>query len=396
MSAPDATPRLNAAVLQVVPELDAGGAERTTVEIARAIVEAGGRAIVASRGGRLEGELKAAGGELVRMPAHSKNPLVMWSNRGRLIDVVRSEGVDIVHARSRAPAWSALAAARATGARYVATYHGVYAAKTPWKRAYNGVMARGDVVIANSDYTRDHVRLEHGTDPARIVAIPRGADLARFDPERVSPDRVAAVRASWGLSPGDRPFLVLLPGRLTAWKGQSVLVEAARILVERGAASGVGDDLSIILAGDAQGRTDYETDLRTRIAEAGLDGMAKTPGHCDDMPAAYAAADVVVSASTRPEAFGRVAVEAQAMGRPVIASDHGGSRETVEAGVAGFLTPPGDALALADAIETLAKAGPGARAAMGAAGRARVEARYSTAAMCAATLDVYRDLLARA
>lgn len=378
-------------VLQVVPELKAGGAERTTVEIARAIVEAGGRALVASEGGRLELELAAAGAELFRLPAKSKNPAVIWANRGRLIDLIRRFDVDIIHARSRAPAWSALWAARATGARYVATYHGVYSAKSRLKRFYNSVMARADVVIANSDFTRAHVASEHGTPPERLVAIPRGADLDRFDPAAITEARLEAARRHWGLKPADNSKVVLLPGRLTAWKGQREMVEAVRLLVETRRATGQKTDFLLILMGDAQGRDGYAQSLDDAVREAGLSEVARICGHYADMPAAYRAADIVVSASTRPEAFGRVAVEAQAMERPVVATDHGGSRETVVDGETGVLVAPRDPQDLARGVLTLLDMDAADRARMGAAGRRRVEERFSTAAMAAATLEVYRS-----
>ncbi len=377
-------------VLQVIPELDAGGAERTTVEIARAIVAAGGRALVASRGGRMVPELEAAGAEFFAMPAQSKNPLVMWANRGRLIDLIRRFEVDIIHARSRAPAWSALWAARATGVRYVATYHGSYRAKSSLKRFYNSVMARGDAVIANSEYTRDHVAAEHAPPPERLIAIPRGADLSRFAPDEIDAARLADVRRHWGVSADDARTVILLPGRLTAWKGQSEMVEAARLLHAAGA--GQRADLLIILMGDAQGRDGYARQLDDAVREAGLRDAVRICGHYADMPAAYAAADIVVSASNRPEAFGRVAVEAMAMGKPVVATNHGGSRETVVDGETGVLVAPGDAADLARGVQTVLEMTPEARAGLGACGRDRARTRFSTEAMAASTLDVYRSL----
>lgn len=184
-------------ILQVIPELDAGGAERTTIEVAEAVVSAGGRCLVASRGGRLEADLKAVGAELVRLDMKSKNPVVIWRNAGRIADVIETEGVDLVHARSRAPAWSAKWAARRTGKPFVTTYHGTYNAVTGLKRRYNAVMAAGDRVIANSQFIADHVQAEHGVGEDRLRVIPRGVDVKRFDPIAVSPDRARAMRQSW-------------------------------------------------------------------------------------------------------------------------------------------------------------------------------------------------------
>ncbi len=379
-----------ACILQVAPALDAGGVEQTTLDMAEAVTRAGGVALVASAGGRLEDELARRGGELVRMPLDRKAPDTLLANALRLERLIRTRGVDLVHARSRAPAWSALMAARRTGAPFVTTYHGVYNARSGLKRAYNRVMARGDVVIANSGFTRDHLLAEHrGIDPARVVAIPRGVDLARFDPGRVAAERVTAVRASWGLVPDDRRPIALLAARLTAWKGQGLMIQALARLAAQGRA-----ELVLVLAGDDQGRTAYSDGLRAQAAAAGLLDRVRTVGHCADMPAAYLAADFACAPSLDPEAFGRTAVEPQALGRPVLAADHGAVRETVVDGVTGWRVAPGDVDAWAAALARMLDTPPAARLAMGAAGRARVASLYSLEAMTAATLDVYAGLLA--
>jgi glycosyltransferase involved in cell wall biosynthesis len=374
-------------VLQITPDLDSGGVEQTTLDVAAAIAAAGGRALVASAGGRMEGALAEAGGELVRLSVGSKSPLRMIFNALTLKALIAREGVDIVHVRSRAPMAAALWAARRTGAKVIATYHGVYKAGSNLKRWYNGLMTGGDLVIANSDFTRDHLIAEHGVEMSRVVAIPRGVDLSRFDPDRVSPTRVADLRRGWGLDPEDRRQVVLCAGRLTRWKGQVLLVEAAAQLEERGESSFV-----LVFAGDDQGRTGYRHELEAAIVEAGV--QARIVGHCEDMPAAYLVADVVCAPSIEPEAFGRTAVEPQAMGRPVLAADHGAARETVVDGVTGWLVPPGDADAWADALVRALTQVREAREAMGRAGRARAAELYSVEAMTGATLAVYRRLLA--
>ena len=377
-----------ACVLQVTPALDAGGVEQTTLDMAQAITEAGCEALVASAGGRMEAELARRGGELARLPLDRKAPWTLLANAHRLERLIRTRRVDIVHARSRAPAWSALAAARRTGAAFVTTYHGVYNANSGPKRAYNRIMARGDIVIANSDFTRDHLLAEHpGVDARKVIAIPRGVDLARFDPDRVAADRIAAVRTRWGLAPDDRRPVALLAARLTSWKGQRLLIEALARLQGH-------DELVLVLAGDDQGRTTYTDSLRAAAAQAGLTERVRMVGHCADMPAAYLAADFACAPSLDPEAFGRTAVEPQAMGRPVLAADHGATRETVAEGVTGWRVSPGDAHAWAAALARMLDAPAEARAAMGAAGRARVERLYSLQAMTDATLDVYARLLA--
>lgn len=376
-------------LLQVIPELETGGAEQSTLDVARAVIAAGGKALVATRGGRMTARLEADGARLAQMPVQSKNPLVILSNAARLVDLIRSERVSLVHARSRAPAFSALWAAQTTKTPFVATYHGVYKAKSSLKRWYNAVMTRGDLVIANSDYTRDHVLAEHRVDPAKVVSIPRGIDLNRFNPSWVTPDRVEKLKAAWGVADGDLRTRFLLAGRLTRIKGHLTIIEAARQLKAQGR-----KDFLILFAGDDQGRTDYGEELRAAIAAADLGEEVKIVGHCDDMPAAFLLADVALLPTTVPESFGRTAVEPQAMGRPVIASAHGGTLETVVEGVTGWLVPPEDAPAWAAAMAHAIDFGPGKRTEMGHVGLNRARQLYRVEAMCDATLAAYGRVLA--
>jgi glycosyltransferase involved in cell wall biosynthesis len=374
-------------LLQVVPELETGGAEQSTIDVAQAVVRAGGSALVATRGGRMATRLQAGGGRMAQMPVQTKNPLTMLGNAARLVALIRQEKVSIVHARSRAPAFSALWAAHVTRTPFVATYHGVYKARSGLKRWYNAVMTRGDLVIANSDYTRDHILAEHEVDPSRLVTIPRGVDLDRFDPNFVTPSRLEALRGAWDLQADGRTRIVLA-GRLTRIKGHLMIVEAARRL----AASG-RSDFQILFAGDDQGRTGYAAEVQAAIEAAGLGDAVRIVGHCDDMPAAYLAADFAILPTNVPESFGRTAVEPQAMGRPVIASAHGGVTETVLDGVTGWLAPADDAEAWAAALARAIDIGPGKRAQMGEAGRNRVRQLYSVDTMCEATLAAYARVL---
>lgn len=377
-------------ILQVIPAMDAGGAERTTLEMTRAIVRAGGRALVATSGGRMTGAVEAAGGRVLFLPVHTKSPLGIMANAARLAGLIGAEKIDLIHARSRAPAWSALMAARRTQIPFVTTWHGAYRAGTPWKRLYNSAMARGDLVIANSAFTADAIRAL-GDPGARLAIIHRGADIDEFNPERVSASRIDAILGNWQIE-SPRPFVLLLPARLTDWKGHSVAVEALRRLAgER--RSGAGADLRLIFAGDAQGRDGFAASLLRGVKDLGLERMIRFAGHCDDMPAAYAAADAVLSPSTRPEAFGRVAAEAGAMARVAIAADHGGARETIVDNETGFLVAPGSADALAAAIRRTIGMGADGRAEMGARARARISEFFSTAAMTDATLAAYKSLL---
>lgn len=375
-------------LLQVVPELETGGAEQSAIEVARAVVRAGGTALVATRGGRMVSRLEADGGRLAQMPVQTKNPLVMLGNAARLVALIRQEKVSIVHARSRAPAFAALWAAKTTNTPFVATYHGVYKAQSGLKRWYNAIMTRGDLVIANSDFTRDHVLSEHRLDPQKLVTIPRGVDFERFDPTFVTPNRIEALRAAWGLDPNDHRAQILLAGRVTRIKGHLMIVEAARQLAAQGRR-----DFQILFAGDHQGRTGYAAEVQAAIDAAGLGDTVKLVGHCDDMPAAYLLADLAILPTNVPESFGRAAVEPQAMGRPVIASNHGGVTETVLDGVTGWLAPVEDASAWAEALARAIDLGPGKRLQMGEAGRRRARQLYSADAMCAQTLAAYERVL---
>jgi glycosyltransferase involved in cell wall biosynthesis len=385
---PNGTPDSEPAILQIVPSLDTGGAERTTIDIAKALRASGIRALVVSEGGRLEPELSAAGGELIRLPAASKSPLTIWHNASALAKIIRERNVMLIHARSRAPAWSALIAARRTGIPFVTTYHGIYNAKGPLKRWYNSVMVRSDAVIANSQWTADHILSTYAVPRNRLTTIPRGLDLQRFDPRNVAPERIAALRQSWGAREGER--VVLLPGRLTRWKGQTVFLKA---LGELNRNCRLPSDVRAVIAGDAQGRDEYANELKAGIAIEDLTEKVVLAGHITDMPAAYLAADIVVSASADPEAFGRIPPEAAAMGRPIIATDHGGSRETVLPGESGLLVKPNSARALGRALSDLLALPRADLARMGAAGRAHVAANFTVERMCAATLNLYATLI---
>jgi glycosyltransferase involved in cell wall biosynthesis len=331
-------------VLQIIPELEAGGAERTSVDIAAGLAAAGARALVATEGGRLVGELQAKGGVWVPFPAATKNPFSMLLNVRRLARICHDESVSLIHARSRAPAWVGLGAARALNLPFVTTYHGSYSGRSSVKVLYNSVMA---------------------------------------------------LRKAWGVAPHER--IVLLAARLTGWKGQKVLIEAAARLRDAGLS-----DVAYVLAGDPQGRDSYTRDLDNLIATRNLKGTVRRVGHCTDMPAAFLAASVVTVPSTEPEAFGRSAVEAQAMGTPVVVSDLGAVPETVLAPPAvpphertGWRVPAGDAAALAEAVGVALGVGASARGSLAQRARAHVERQFSLEHMVSGTLQVYAELLDR-
>jgi glycosyltransferase involved in cell wall biosynthesis len=369
-------------VLQVLPRLVSGGVERGTIDVAAALIAAGWNAMVASEGGPMARELERIGARHVMLPLASKNPFVMRANIDRLATVIARNDVDIVHARSRAPAWSARYATQRTARHFVTTFHNAYGgAGSILKRRYNAVMATGERVIAISNFVGDHAASVYKIGPDRLRIIPRGVDITRFDPEKIHPERLARLMSAWRLPDGVP--VVLLPGRLTRWKGQRVLIEAMAHLKRP-------DVHAVILGG---GKPRYRRELEAVAARIGGAATFRFVDDCNDMPAAYMLADIVVSASTWPEGFGRVIIEAQAMGRPVIATAHGGAQETVIPSETGWLVPPGDAAALATVLAAALDQDRTQRMAMAMQGIAHIRANFTSALMAARTIAVYEELL---
>jgi glycosyltransferase involved in cell wall biosynthesis len=365
-----------ATVLQVLPKLDTGGAERVAVEIAEALTAAGYRALIACESGALTQAALRAGAEIL-----PKSPLAIRRNAGRLARLIQIEDVDIIHAHSRAPAWSAYWAAKRTGKKFVTTYHGTYKENVPGKQRYNEIMAAGDAVIAVSAFIGERIQARHVDIGDRLNVIPGGVDPV--DPAAVLGDRAGRLAQSWRLPLGAPT--IMLPGRLTSWKGQINMITALAALRHQ--------DAVLVLVGSDQGRDKYTKSLISHAEKLGVSDRLRLAGHVEDMPAAMMLADIVVNASTDPEAFGRTIVEAQAMARIVIAADHGGARETIRDGETGFLFPPKDDQALALAIDRVLDLSPDQRIAWGRHARAMVTEHYSIAAMQKAMLAVYAGLL---
>ena len=371
-------------ILQVIPALGSGGGvERGTIEIAGAIVDAGGRALVASVGGAQVHEVARAGGRHIELPLGSRNPVVIYKNISRLVGLIERENVDLIHVRSRAPAWSAFYAAKRTKRPLVTTFHGTYNAGNFIKRAYNSVMTKGERVIAISNFIAEHVHRLYGVPASRLRIIHRGVDISRFNPANVSAERVVQLANAWRLTEGYP--VIMLPGRLTRWKGQTIFIEAVAKLERR--------DIRCLIVGGDQGRQDYRRELEAMVEKQNLGEIVGIVDHCADMPAAYMLSDAVASASTDPEAFGRVMIEAQALGRPVIASDHGGARETVLPDNTGWLVPPGDVNALSAALAKVLALDGAARGRLSDAAIANVVENFSKQQMCAKTLEVYNEVL---
>lgn len=381
----DATTSKPLTVLQVLPELRTGGVERGTVEIAAALHKAGHRALVASSGGYMESDLSYGGGEHIRIPQmKSKNPFVMLENADRLEKLIREHKVDIIHARSRAPAWSARMAAKRTGCHFVTTFHGVYNINFPLKRRYNAIMTKGERVIAVSNFVRDHILANYTVDPQRVTVIHRGANLEKFSPDRVLPARVAQVAKEWRV-PEELHPLILMPGRITRWKGQDILIRALGKLPHR--------NFFCLMVGDDERHPDYANELKQLIEEFRLEGHVRMVGNTKFMAEAYVLASLVVSPSIEPEAFGRVPIEAQAMGKPVIATRHGGAMETVREYETGWLVTPGDADDLARALEEALAMDDATRQVIEYNALWNARHNFSTDTMCRKTLQLYAEVM---
>ncbi|WP_158808769.1 glycosyltransferase [Beijerinckia sp. L45] len=381
-------------VLQIVPTLDSGELDHTAIDVAGALAEAGARALVASAGGRLVSELQAKGGVWIPFPARSKNPLAMAVNVRRLRRLLLDERVDLAHARSRPAAWVAYGATRATKTPLVTSVQQIAPGLGLLRQRYNSVMARGDIVIAGSRFAAALVPTLYPWALDRVSLIRPGVELKGFAPNRMDPARVHALRQAWHIAPDER--IVLLAARPSLWKGHKILIEATRLLLQAGVR-----DFKVVLIGDAKGKGQVR-EIDQAIAKAQVESIVRRVGACADMPAALLAAAVVVVPSLEPEAFGRIAIEAQAVGTPVVVSDLGAVPETVlappdvePARRTGWRVPANDATLLAAAIEETLSLGASSRDALALRARKQVEERFSIERMARQTLDAYAALLDR-
>ena len=369
-------------ILQILPSLDVGGAERATVDVAAALAAAGHRALVISSGGPMVEQVVRSGAAHIAYDIGSKNPWVMWKNRQHLIDLVKAERIDLVHARSRAPAWSALLATRALEVPFVTTFHDAYRSNNAVKKFYNSVMSRGDRVIAISRFVADHIRTQYPAAQERIVLIQRGIDFSVFNRAEITVERVEKFR-SIHQAPQNIPVLVM-PARLSPAKGHELtLLALSRI---------GGRSFHCLIVGPDKGHVAYRARLLALTRRLNLQDKVRFIERAD-MPVAYASADLVLSPSQKQEGFGRVPVEAQAMGVPVIATALGATVETVLDGETGWLVPAGDVQALADAIALALSLSSEQRRIMAGKAIRHARANFDVNRMCAATLDLYAELL---
>lgn len=371
-------------VLQVLPELNQGGVELGTIEIATELQKQGIKNFVASAGGRMAYNLERIKVKHFTLPLKTKNPIKLWLNYRRLVKIIKENGVNIVHARSRAPAWSTYWAAKKTGAKYLTTFHGTYGLGPKGiKKVYNKVMTYGDLVIAISNHIKQHILKHYKCDENKIRLIHRCVNMENFDVNNISAERMIKLMEEHHL-PEDKPIILLI-GRLTRWKGQKLLIEALEKIKEK--------DFFCVFVGDDQGRTYYTEELKEAIAKKGMEGRFAFIRHISDVPALMMVSDVVVSASTDPEAFGRIAAEGEAMGRIVVASNIGGSLENLVDGKTGKHFVSGDASSLAEALTWALELSTEEREEIGKAAIEYVKNNFTKQIMCEKTIAVYNELV---
>ena len=382
------TTKLN--VLQVIPKLGYGGAETGCYDIAHFLTENDCGSFLVTSGGALLKFVKKDKVKLIRLPVHSKNPLLILFNTLILSIYIFIFKIDIIHARSRAPAWSCYFASIITRRAFVTTFHGTYNFKSNFKKFYNSVMLRAKLTIAGSNFIFDHINenySEYLSKEKKLRVIFRGINVDYFNSKNISFLKQEKLKQEWDLS--SNKFTILLPGRLTYWKGQEKFIESLNILIED---VNVTNFQAIILGSD-QGRKVYSKKLINLIQRYSLNKKVKFIQHCNEMPLAYSLADVVVSASIEPEAFGRVSVEAQSMGKPIVASNIGGSKETIINKKTGFLYKHDDPRELAKILNTVIQLSPDELKFMGNEGRKNITKKFDVDTMCQSNLKEYKRLI---
>jgi glycosyltransferase involved in cell wall biosynthesis len=379
----------NKTILQILPALNMGGVERGTIDIAQAIINAGGKAIVVSNGGRQVDALNKMGATHVQLPVHTKNPFNMFDNIARLQRLIEEYKVDIVHARSRAPAWSARSACKNTGAHFITSFHGLYGLGPPFakfRHRYNSIMTKGEKVIAVSNFIADHIWRNYNVGDDVVRVIHRGVDLDKFNPATIAEANIGRLLTEWKLVEVDKPIL-FMPARFTRWKGQDIVLKALHALPHR--------NFFCIFSGDSDKHPEYYKELQKLAIALDLGENVRFVAATNHMPEAYGLCELVLCPSQKPEAFGRVAAEAGAMAKLVIATNHGGACETVIDGHTGWLIPPEDVQALTEAINNALNLSDERKAEMRYLAETNIINNFSMQVMQQKTLDVYREIISQ-
>ena len=380
----------NLKVLQVIPKLGYGGAETGCYDIAHYLPENNCESYIVTSGGDLLKFINKEKVKIIKLPVQSKNPIIIFINFLALIGVILINNISIVHARSRAPAWSCLLAAKITGRKFVTTFHGTYNFNSKIKKFYNSVMVRSDLIIAGSNFIFSHIKenyTKYLDAKKKLLVIFRGINVDYFDPTTKLDSDEKKLLKKWQIEKDKR--IILLPGRLTGWKGQEVFIEAVNLVnIELGY-----EAFYAVILGSDQGRDLYKKKLTRLTEQHRLVNQVKFVDHCKDMALAYKVSDIVVSASIEPEAFGRVAVEAQSMEKPIIASNIGGSNETVIDEKTGFLFESNNAKSLSQKILKILSMDEASLNSIGKKGRKNIIQKFNVEKMCFSTYSEYKRLI---
>lgn len=380
----DTKGRRKKTILQVVPALVSGGVERGTIEIAGRLIESEFKPIVVSAGGQLVETLESNNIKHIKLNIASKNPITIWNNAKLLTNIIKEYDIDLIHARSRAPAWSCYMAAKATGKRFITTFHGIYNISGFLKRYYNSIMTEGERIIAVSNFVKDHILKNYKTDESKIRVIHRGVDYKYFDLDNINNESLIRYRSKYNI-PADLP-VILLPSRMTSWKGHMVLVEALNKIKHL--------DFYCLMVGDLSKHSNFTKRVQAQIKELKLQSKIQIFGNEADMLKLYGISDIVLSTSIEPEAFGRTIVEGQSMQKLVIATNIGGAAETITDQVTGFHTKASDPADLADKISyCLSILNSDKAVQITSAARESAMTYFSLDQMLDKTLDVYRELI---
>ncbi|MDA7781538.1 glycosyltransferase family 4 protein [Candidatus Pelagibacter sp.] len=377
-------------VLQVIPKLGYGGAETGCYDLAHYLPENNCSSFIVTSGGELLKFIDKKKVKVIKLPVHSKNPFLMIFNSMALIFIILLNNISIVHARSRAPAWSCLLATKITRRKFVTTFHGTYNFKNVLKKLYNSVMVRSDLIIAGSNFIFSHINKNYPKYlnlKKKFLVIFRGINVDYFDSSTTLDTEENRLTSDWEVDKNKK--MILMPGRLTAWKGQETFIEALNLVNKE-----LGyESFNAVILGSDQGRDIYTKKIKRLAEQYRLTSQLKFIEHCKNMPLAYKISDIVVSASVEPEAFGRVAVEAQSMEKPIIASDIGGSNETIIDNVTGFLFQSGNAEALSKKIVEVIQLDESRLKSIGIEGRKNIIKKFNVEKMCFSTYSEYKKLL---
>ena len=377
-------------VLQVIPKLGYGGAETGCYDLAHYLHENNCTSFIATSGGDLIKFIDKKKVKLFRLPVHSKNPLIIIFNTFALVFIILVNGISIVHARSRAPAWSCFLATKITRKKFVTTFHGTYNFNNSIKKFYNSIMVRSNLIIAGLNFIFSHINKNYSKylgAKKKLLVIFRGINVDYFDPSTTTETQEKQLLIDWQIDKSKK--IILLPGRLTSWKGQESFIEALSLVNKE---LGYDSFYGVILGSD-QGRNVYKKKITRLVEQHRLTNQLKFIEHCKNMPVAYKISDLIVSASIEPESFGRVAVEAQSMKKPILASDIGGSNETVENGKTGFLFEAGNPVSLSNKILEILKLDESTLKSMGNEGRKNIIKKFNVEKMSFSTYSEYKKLL---